>query len=154
MSTSFEYPMIGKVCGALDGTNIRIQASRSFNHAINHGKLNQFLARLFGKEYHLKAFSSQPLESHHSTSRIISVPIREIKGSLGRTDDFDQSFNPLNERSRDRWVSIAAAMKVGTPLPAVELVQVGDIYYVCDGHHRISVARSMDQEAIDARIVN
>ena len=32
------------------------------------------------------------------------------------------------------------------------LVQVGDVYFVCDGHHRISVARALGQLAIEAEV--
>jgi hypothetical protein len=41
---------------------------------------------------------------------------------------------------------------MATPLPPVELIQVGDVYFVRDGHHRISVARMMGQDSIDAEV--
>ncbi len=154
MTISFEYSLIGKLDSELDDTTLRIQAAKSFNYAYSHGRLNQLLAKVFGKETHLQTLSSQPVETNHPSSHIVTVPIQQIKGSLGRSEDFDTSFNPLNEHSRSRWVSIATAVRKGTPMPAIELVQVGNTYYVRDGHHRISVARSMDQEAIEARIVN
>jgi hypothetical protein len=154
MNISFEYSQIGKMDSGLDGTTLRMEAAKSFDAAYGHGRRSQFLAKLFGKENHLQTISSQPVESHRTTSRIVTVPIRQIKGSLGRSEDFDANFNPLNERSRSRWMSIATAVRMGTPMPAIELVQVGDAYYVRDGHHRISVAKSMDQEAIEARIVS
>ena len=154
MTISLEYSLIGKMDSALDGTSLRMEAVKSFNYAYGHGRLNQLLAKIFGKEIHLQTLASQPVESNHPTSHIVTVPIQQIKGSLGRGEDFDANFNPLNERSRSRWVSIATAVRMGTPIPAVELVQVGSTYYVRDGHHRISVACSMDQEAIEARIVN
>jgi hypothetical protein len=49
-------------------------------------------------------------------------------------------------------VNIAAAWEMGTPLPPVKLIQIGDLYFVRDGHHRISVARAMGQEAIEAEV--
>jgi hypothetical protein len=154
MITSFEYSLTGNMDAGQDDINLRMDVAKAFNRAYNHGKRDQFLAKIFGKENHLESLSSQPIEAHRPTSRIISVPIHQIKGSLGRSDDFDLNFNPLKERSRSRWMSIAAAVRIGLPMPAVELVQVGNAYYVRDGHHRISVAKSMGQDAIDARIVN
>jgi hypothetical protein len=47
---------------------------------------------------------------------------------------------------------IAAAWELGRELPPVELVQIGDFYFVRDGHHRISVARAMGQEHIEAEV--
>jgi hypothetical protein len=41
---------------------------------------------------------------------------------------------------------------MGVVLPPVCLIQVGDVYFVRDGHHRISVAKVMGQEQIDAEI--
>jgi uncharacterized ParB-like nuclease family protein len=81
------------------------------------------------------------------------VPIHQIKGSLGRSNDFDANFNPLHERTRSRWISVASAVRQRIPLPPVELLQVGDSFFVRDGHHRISVARAFGQEDIEARVV-
>ncbi len=78
----------------------------------------------------------------------------EIVGTERRSHDFDANFNPLNEQNLGRWINIAAARRTGVILPAVELVRVGDEYYVRDGHHRISVAKVMGQGEIDALIVN
>ena len=78
--------------------------------------------------------------------------IDQIKGSEGRSQDFDQDFNPLKLRNQGRWLSIARAWHHGVSLPAVDLIKVGDVYLVRDGHHRISVARYMGSDFIDARV--
>jgi len=83
---------------------------------------------------------------------IQTVPISQIQGSEGRSQDFDAEFRPLQSRTRDRWVGIATAGYMGRTLPPVELIQVGDLYFVRDGHHRISVARAMGQEGIEAEV--
>ena len=82
-----------------------------------------------------------------------TVSIRDIRGSEGRCGDFDADFRPLQGHTRDRWVGIASAREMETPLPPVKLVQIGDLYFVRDGHHRISVARAMGQEAIEAEVI-
>jgi len=82
-----------------------------------------------------------------------TVPIAQIGGSEGRAGDFDRDFNPLKDYIRERWLGIAAARECGKALPPVSLVQVGDIYFVKDGHHRISVARALGQKAIEAKVV-
>jgi hypothetical protein len=83
---------------------------------------------------------------------IETVPIRRIQGSQGRSQDFDPDFNPLQDRTQVRWLSVARARQGGKSLPPVKLVQVKDLYFVQDGHHRISVARALGQQDIDAEV--
>lgn len=87
---------------------------------------------------------------HHGG--IKTVNISQICGSLDRADDFDHHFQPLSDRLRDRWVSVAVARCQDIALPAVSLVQVGDRYFVEDGHHRVSVARLLGQSCVDAEV--
>jgi hypothetical protein len=80
------------------------------------------------------------------------VPVSQIRGSEGRCRYFDADFNPLYDQARGRWLGIARARQQGKYLPPVVLVQVGDTYFVRDGHHRISVARAMGQIEVEARV--
>lgn len=80
------------------------------------------------------------------------VSLSAIRGSEGRSTDFDADFNPLQEHTRERWISVASAMQTGVALPPVKLVQVGAVYYVRDGHHRISVAKQRGQTEIEAEV--
>ncbi len=82
-----------------------------------------------------------------------TVPIRQIRGTEGRHHDFDRAFRPLSDNTRDRWLSIYHAQAAGVSLPPVELIRVGDSFYVRDGHHRISVARALGQRFIDAQVI-
>ena len=81
-----------------------------------------------------------------------TVSLSQIRGSEGRCKDFDCDFQPLQQHTRHRWIGIAAAQMMGTSMPPVELVQVGDIYFVRDGHHRISVGRALGQKHFEADI--
>lgn len=81
------------------------------------------------------------------------MPTNRIKGSEGRSGDFDCDFNPMNTRTIDRWMSVAVARSSGDTLPLVELIQLGADYYVRDGHHRISVARALGEEYVDAMVI-
>lgn len=81
------------------------------------------------------------------------VPISSIIGSEGKVSDFDMAFHPLHEASRERWINIAMAYLGRLPLPPVQLIQVGDAYFVRDGHHRISVGRAFGQTSIDAEVI-
>jgi len=81
------------------------------------------------------------------------VPVHAIIGSEGKATDFDMGFHPIKEASRERWVSLAMAYMACLPLPPVELIQIGDAYFVRDGHHRISVSRAFGQSSIDAEVI-
>jgi hypothetical protein len=81
-----------------------------------------------------------------------TVFIEQIRGSESRSADFDSLFYPRQGHTQQRWVSIAAARMIGSLLPPVELIQVGDGYFVRDGHYRISVARALGEEVVEAQV--
>jgi hypothetical protein len=80
------------------------------------------------------------------------VPLDAIVGTVDRAADFDRGFRPTTTRLRSRWERIAAAQRRGEPLPPVSLFQVGELYFVRDGHHRVSVAKSQGRVDIDAYV--
>jgi hypothetical protein len=85
------------------------------------------------------------------------IPLDRVVGSAAapsKTGDFDPGFLPINRRMRDRWTRIYQAMVEGDELPPIDVYKVGDAYYVIDGHHRVSVARSLGRATINARVVD
>jgi len=90
--------------------------------------------------------------SNQSDLGVKVVRIAEIKASEDRSDDFDGYFGPLQSHTRSRWLSIAVARLNGVSMPAVDLIRIGDAYAVRDGHHRISVAKALGEDYIDARV--
>jgi len=80
------------------------------------------------------------------------VPISAIVGTVDRERDFDRHFRPTSGRVRSRWEQIASAMRRGEALPPVDLYKIGEIYFVRDGHHRVSVACALGHEDIDAYV--
>lgn len=79
-----------------------------------------------------------------------TVPLKRIVGSRGRAADFDLAFRPRRDGLHGRWLSIARARYQNRELPPVRLLKVGRAYFVEDGNHRVSVARALGQETIDA----
>jgi hypothetical protein len=79
-----------------------------------------------------------------------TVPLAKIIGSEGRYGAFDRRFLPLTAALKARWVNISQAMQRDVPLPPIDLYKIGDIYFVRDGNHRVSVARQRGQIDIDA----
>ena len=80
------------------------------------------------------------------------VPLDAIVGTVDRAVDFDRGFRPTSARLRSRWERIASAQRRGEALPPVSLYKVGDLYFVRDGHHRVSVAKSLGRSDIDAYV--
>ena len=81
------------------------------------------------------------------------VPLDQIIGSEGRYADFDRFFLPLTNETEERWKKIGRAYYQDVVLPPIDLVKIGDLYFVRDGNHRVSVARMRGQLEIDARVV-
>jgi hypothetical protein len=82
------------------------------------------------------------------------VALDAIVGSVDRTRDFDRSFRPTSGRVRSRWEHIAAMMRRDEPLPPIDLLRIGEIHFVRDGHHRVSVARALGRTDIDAYVTD
>jgi hypothetical protein len=81
------------------------------------------------------------------------IPLAQIRGSEGRSRDFDASFHPLKEHLRERWVRLYTLVQQSREMPPIEVYQVGDSYFVKDGHHRVSVARRLGWDTIRAHVV-
>jgi hypothetical protein len=80
------------------------------------------------------------------------IPLDAIVGSVDKVRDFDRRFRPTSARSRERWERLARASRTGEEIPPIDVYQIGDYYFVRDGHHRVSVARSMGLDLIEARV--
>ena len=75
-----------------------------------------------------------------------------IVGSASSRRDFDRRFRPTSNRVRERWEQLALAQRRGAPIPPIDLYRVGDLHFVDDGHHRVSIAVATGQETIDAYV--
>lgn len=139
----------------MDEVNPRDQVVHMFVHMQLKGAAVRILRSLTKKPVKLIDLQSHN-KSISTTNRhhvgITNVSIDNILGSEGRANDFDSNFTPIHRHLRSRWLNVAAAHLVGKSLPPVELIQVGEIYFVRDGHHRISVAKTFGQKYIDAEI--
>jgi hypothetical protein len=81
-----------------------------------------------------------------------TVRVDQIAGSLNRYHQFDRAFLPTQDDTSSRWISVNRAFYQDVSLPPVVLYKVGQVYFVVDGHHRVSVAREQNQEFIDAEV--
>jgi hypothetical protein len=81
-----------------------------------------------------------------------TIPLDAIVGTVDRSRDFDRSFRPTTGRTRQRWERIAGAHRRGEEFPPIDVYQLGDVYFVRDGHHRVSVARALGWPDIQANV--
>jgi hypothetical protein len=81
-----------------------------------------------------------------------SIALDSIVGTVGRTRDFDRSFRPRSNRTRTRWERIANEQRRGKDMPPISVYRIGDVHFVRDGHHRVSVARALGLSHIDAYV--
>lgn len=127
-----------------------------FDQARRGALLRHYLSRLGAVEpARLLPFEAvkESLDLRHLVDRgRQDVPLDKIVGSLGRAREFDRAFLPRRESSRDRWEGIARLAESPEGFPPVELYQVGDAYFVVDGHHRISYLQSLGTPTVEAQV--
>lgn len=133
----------------------RALAAEEFDKARTKGFWNKVASWVTGKSNELLPFEEVrqrlPFEGQHYLG-LRTVRLEKIVGSVGRYRDFDRAFLPQQSETQYRWQSIEEARAHGVVLPPVELYKIGDAYFVKDGNHRVSVARTHGQEFIDAHI--
>lgn len=81
-----------------------------------------------------------------------TVRVDQIVGSLNRYQQFDRAFMPVQDQIAPRWQNVDRAFYKEISLPPIVLYKVGQVYFVVDGHHRVSVARDQGQEFIEAEV--
>jgi hypothetical protein len=81
-----------------------------------------------------------------------TIRLDSIVGSVDRTRDFDRRFRPTSGRVRERWQRLALAQRRGEAIPPIDVYRVGDLHFVEDGHHRVSVAHALGLDSIDGYV--
>ena len=81
-----------------------------------------------------------------------TVPLDSIVGTVDRSREFDRAFRPTSPRVRERWQRINLAQRKGAALPPIDVYRIGDMHFVKDGHHRVSVARALGHRDINAYV--
>jgi hypothetical protein len=80
------------------------------------------------------------------------IPMDAIVGSVDKVRDFDRRFRPTSGRSRERWERMALKSRTGEAFPPIEVYKLGNLYFVRDGHHRVSVGRALGATSIEAKV--
>ncbi len=133
------------------------QAVHDFHEARQRAAVEAILSRMTGKSNELLSYEevAQKLKLQARAERgIQSIPLDAIVGSVGRYTDFTRTFLPRNPVDEDRWARVKASLSDNLAgWPPIEVYQVGEVYFVLDGNHRVSIARQEGWEKIEARVI-
>ena len=137
-------------------TKLSLQAPINYDWLSWRARIGQALAILTGQRAHLLDLQEELSHVSISSRRyagIQNVPVGRIRGSENKAQDFNASFKPLIAKNRQRWERVADAQINGISLPPVKVIQVGEIYFVRDGHHRVSVAKEFGVKFVEAEVI-
>lgn len=134
----------------------QLAAARRFQQARRKVFFAEILAIVRGRSPQLLSFdavqSALRLRQQIEQRTPETIPLDAIVGSVGRYRDFTREFLPKESIQEARWKAVDVAMHGPTGLPPIEVYQVGDVYFVRDGHHRVSVARANGFQDIEAYV--
>jgi nucleotide-binding universal stress UspA family protein len=131
-------------------------AIQDFQFARQKAGMQEVLARIRGKSNQLLSYDdvAEKLKLRARSERgIREIPVDAIVGSVGRYTDFTRTFLPRRASDQDRWARVKTAMEEGTGLPPIEVYKVGEVYFVIDGNHRVSIARQEGTKTIEAKVI-
>jgi hypothetical protein len=131
------------------------QARLDFQRARFKAFMNRAWATLSGQPTTLLSYDDIKEKLHIGGPiyrGVQTVRVEQITGSLNRYHEFDRVFLPASDKLAERWQSVNRAFYQEISLPPVVLYKVGEVYFVVDGHHRVSVAREQGQVFIEAEV--
>ncbi len=83
---------------------------------------------------------------------IQTIPIQKIAGSVGRYHEFNRAFLPTQDFIRERWKRVYEAAHSQEGFPPIDVYKIGEVYFVRDGHHRVSVLKELGATTIEATV--
>lgn len=134
----------------------RITTADDFNKALRHARFQEIFSTFRWHNPDLLSFYEvtkliKPEAEYYKGMQ--TIPVNKIIGSESRYHDFSSAFYPKNVYLKNRWESIDAARLDDVILPPISVYKLGEWYFVRDGNHRVSVARTKGVEFIDAEVV-
>lgn len=147
LSNLVQYNLSGEV-------GRQMAAEMAFSEAFGGGPLRWLRSALLGRRNALRALGGalNGRAGDRTYLGVRLVPLSAIRGSENRVNDFDADFRPLQEHDKPRWIGVMRAMSSGEPVPPVDLIRVGEHYFVRDGHRRVSVAKWLGMKEIEAEV--
>lgn len=133
------------------------RAMQDFHQAHRQAALQEVMARFRGESTKLLSFNevSRQLKAGSGVDRgLQEIPLEAIVGSCDRYEDFNRAFLPLQASDKERWAQVRAyiAQKGLGNIPPIMVYQIGQVYFVADGNHRVSIARQLGASHIRATV--
>jgi hypothetical protein len=146
------------IVGVADTGFASQDAQSDFSRARRGAALNRLTSRLRGQAGDVSVLL--PLEEVIAAlgkvgERYIgleTIHLNSVVGTVDRSDEFDRDFRPRSPRVRQRWQRINEAQRRGTGMPPIKVFRIGDMHFVEDGHHRVSVACYLRLDVIEAYV--
>ncbi len=132
-----------------------LMGTQRFESATMRAFWQGMIGHLRGKPAQLLSFDEVKTRlrlREESYKGLQEIPVKDIVGSVGRYREFTRTFLPKPVVNKERWSRIYAEMMGNAGLPPIEVYQVGAVYFVRDGNHRVSVARELGQTLIQAYV--
>ncbi len=130
-------------------------AVHDFQRARRQAVIRQIMSRLQGKSDTLLCFDDvrRAMKTGPAVDRgLQEIPLDKIVGSVGRYKDFTRSFLPTKDSNQERWARVKAAVTDMKGMPPIDVYKLGEVYFVNDGNHRVSVARQLGTKTIAAHV--
>lgn len=140
---------------SIPGTVVYNTAVEDFKRARRSAAMQNMMARLTGESADLVAYDDvcRAIKSSDEVIQgIYEIPLDAIVGSVGRYQDFTRAFWPKNDSDEERWVRVKTAVNDMVGMPPIDVYKVGEVYFVIDGNHRVSIARQIGSDTITARV--
>lgn len=132
-----------------------LEGQTKFQGARSRAFLEEVIGLLRGKPAELLSFDDIRARlrlREESYKGLQDIPVEQIKGSVGRYRDFTRDFLPKSNNMRERWSRVYASVNSMQGVPPIDVFKVGDVYFVRDGNHRVSVARQLGAKTIQAHV--
>jgi hypothetical protein len=130
-------------------------AFEDFRIARRRAAVRSIIGRLRKRQDELLSYEDVRAQLHAiegSERKLEDIPISSIVGSVNRYSDFTRDFLPKNAIDGERWARVKAASMDMVGLPPIEVYQIGEVYFVQDGNHRVSIANQEGARNIQAYV--
>jgi len=133
----------------------RVVAVEKYKRNLSQAQIRDLLSLMTGESANLISYDEVAKRFHarqQVEAGIQQVPLNLIVGSVGRYRDFTRTFLPRAGANAERWARLDAAMNSLEGFPPIELFKIGEVYFVRDGNHRVSVAHANGLSHIEAYV--
>lgn len=134
-----------------------LKALQDFKNARRQAALQEIIAQITGKEEDVQLLPFDEIRERlhgleKSRKYLENIPLDAIVGSVSRYHDFTRTFLPKESTNPYRWARVMAETMGLTGLPPIEVYKLGEVYFVKDGNHRVSVARQLGNQTIQGYV--